>query len=108
MQRLLTALSTPGRGRCSAALWPRPDQRHIRLSAANAQPGGVVIVSGPIGEPRITIMLARGDPELESDIVSDTAPLAPLAARLLDATLEMRRVMPTRGGVATVLRIGRR
>jgi len=56
-----------------------------------AQPGGVVIVSGPIGEHRITIMLARGDLDLESDIVSDTAPLATLVARLLDATLEVRR-----------------
>ena len=56
-----------------------------------AQPGGVVIVSGPIGEHRITIMLARGDLDLESDIVSDTAALATLVARLLDATLEVRR-----------------
>ncbi len=79
-------------------------ERPIRLSAANAQPGDAVIVSGSIGEHGITIMLARGEFELESDIVSDTAPLAALVARLLDATLEVRCIRDaTRGGVATVL-----
>jgi len=79
-------------------------ERPIRLSAANAQPGDAVIVSGPIGEHGITIMLARGELELESDIVSDTAPLATLVSRLLDATQEVRSIRDaTRGGVATVL-----
>lgn len=79
-------------------------ERPIRLSAANAQLGDAVIVSGPIGEHGITIMLARGEFELESDIVSDTAPLAALVARLLDATPEVRCLRDaTRGGVATVL-----
>jgi len=79
-------------------------ERPIRLSAANAQPGDAVIVSGPIGEHGITIMLARGEFELESDIVSDTAPLAALVAGLLDATPEVRCLRDaTRGGVATVL-----
>jgi hydrogenase expression/formation protein HypE len=79
-------------------------ERPIHLSAANARPGDAVIVSGPIGEHGITIMLARGELGLESDIVSDTAPLAALVAHLLDTTLEVRCMRDaTRGGLATVL-----
>jgi hydrogenase expression/formation protein HypE len=79
-------------------------ERPIRLSAASAQPGDAVIVSGSIGEHGITIMLARGEFALEADIVSDTAPLATLVAHLLDATMEVRCLRDaTRGGVATVL-----
>ncbi|MGH7906053.1 MAG: hydrogenase expression/formation protein HypE [Candidatus Binataceae bacterium] len=79
-------------------------ERPISLSAANAQPGDAVIVSGSIGEHGITIMLARGELEIESDIVSDTAPLYGLADQLLSATTEVRCMRDaTRGGVATVL-----
>jgi len=50
-------------------------------------------------------MLARGDLDLDADVVSDTAPLWPLAKALLEAVAPALRVMrdPTRGGVATVL-----
>ena len=79
-------------------------ERPLKLSAGKARPGDAVIVSGPIGEHGITIMLARGNLELESDIVSDTAPLAALVTRLLDASTEVRCMRDaTRGGVATVL-----
>ena len=49
------------------------------------RPGDVVLVSGPIGDHGITIMLARGELDIEADIVSDTAPLHELIAALLDA-----------------------
>ncbi len=79
-------------------------ERPIALSAAKCRPGDVVIVSGPIGEHGITIMLARGELEIEADIESDTAPLSALVERLLDATSEVRCMRDaTRGGVATVL-----
>ena len=74
------------------------------LSAAQCQPGDVVIVSGPIGEHGVTIMLARGELEIEAGIESDTAPLSALVERLLDVTCEVRCMRDaTRGGVATVL-----
>jgi hydrogenase expression/formation protein HypE len=79
-------------------------ERPGQLSAAKCQPGDVVILSGPIGEHGITIMLARGELEIEADIESDTAPLSNLVERLLDATNEVRCMRDaTRGGVATVL-----
>ncbi len=74
------------------------------LSAANCQAGDVVIVSGPIGEHGITILLARGELELEADIKSDTASLAAMTEQLLRATDGVRCMRDaTRGGVATVL-----
>jgi hydrogenase expression/formation protein HypE len=79
-------------------------ERPVRLSAAAAQPGDAVLVSGPLGDHGITVMLARGDLDLDADIASDTAPLADLTARLLDAVPETRLLRDaTRGGVATIL-----
>ncbi|MGJ6960307.1 hydrogenase expression/formation protein HypE [Streptosporangium sp. G11] len=59
--------------------------RPVRLSAARARPGDAVIVSGPIGEHGITVMLARGELDIEADLYSDTAPLNALVGLLLDA-----------------------
>ena len=78
--------------------------RPVMLSAAAAQPGDAVLVSGPIGDHGITVMLARGELDIEADIVSDTAPLHELTAALLDAVPEGVRLLrdATRGGVATI------
>jgi len=77
------------------------------LGMAQARPGDVVLVSGPIGDHGVTIMLARGELDLEADLVSDTAPLAGLVERLLAAAAPGGGVRAmrdaTRGGVATVL-----
>jgi hydrogenase expression/formation protein HypE len=78
--------------------------RELTLSAAAVRPGDAVVVSGPIGEHGVTIMLARGELEIEADLVSDTAPLHDLAAALLDAVPGVRVLRDaTRGGVATIL-----
>jgi len=79
-------------------------ERPVSLGAATVRPGDAVLVSGPIGDHGITVMLARGDLDIDADIVSDTAPLADLAGRLLDAVPETRLLRDaTRGGVATIL-----
>jgi hydrogenase expression/formation protein HypE len=79
-------------------------ERPVALGANRARPGDVVLVSGPIGDHGVTIMLARGELDLEADIESDTAPLAGLVAALLDATTDVRCLRDaTRGGVATIL-----
>jgi hydrogenase expression/formation protein HypE len=74
------------------------------LGVANARPGDAVLVSGPIGEHGVTVMLARGELDIEADLVSDTAPLHTLVSALLDATSGVRAMRDaTRGGVATIL-----
>jgi hydrogenase expression/formation protein HypE len=78
-------------------------ERPGELGVALARPGDAVIVSGPIGEHGITIMLARGELDIESEVTSDTAPLNGLVERLLDAAPGVRGLRDaTRGGVATI------
>ena len=43
--------------------------RPVRLGAAAREPGDVVLVSGPIGDHGITVMLARGELDIEADLV---------------------------------------
>ena len=76
----------------------------VALGVAHAQPGDAIIVSGPVGDHGITIMLARGELDIEADTVSDTAPLNGLVADLLRAVPGVRAMRDaTRGGVATIL-----
>jgi hydrogenase expression/formation protein HypE len=76
-----------------------------RPLGGDVRPGDVVLVSGPIGEHGITVMLARGELDIEGDMKSDTAALNGLVATLLDSCGDGVRRMrdATRGGVATVL-----
>ncbi len=79
-------------------------ERPVRLGAARARPGDVVIVSGPVGDHGTTILLARGELDIVADLTSDTAPLAGLVDVLLDAAPGVRCLRDaTRGGVATIL-----
>jgi hydrogenase expression/formation protein HypE len=79
-------------------------ERPLSLGAAEARPGDAVLVSGPIADHGVTILLARGELEIEADVRSDTAPLAGLVQRLLDAAPGVRCLRDvTRGGVATVV-----
>ncbi|MEO6990689.1 MAG: hydrogenase expression/formation protein HypE [Candidatus Baltobacteraceae bacterium] len=75
------------------------------LGAERVRAGDKVLVSGPIGDHGITILLARGELELEADLISDTQPVWSHVDALLDASGESVRWMrdPTRGGVATAL-----
>jgi hydrogenase expression/formation protein HypE len=79
-------------------------ERDVTLGADRARPGDAVLVSGPIGDHGVTIMLARGELDITSDITSDTAPLAGLVDALLTGTDGVRCLRDaTRGGVATIL-----
>jgi hydrogenase expression/formation protein HypE len=80
-------------------------KRPVELGAHRCRPGDAIIVSGPIGDHGVTIMLARGELEIEADVKSDTAPLHDLVVALLDAVPGGVRAMrdATRGGVATIL-----
>ena len=79
-------------------------ERPVDLGAAKARAGDAIVVSGPIGDHGITVMLARGELEIEADVESDTAPLHHLVGLLLDAAPGVHCLRDaTRGGVATVL-----
>jgi hydrogenase expression/formation protein HypE len=77
----------------------------VRLDPASVRPGDRVLLSGPIGDHGITILLARGDLDLEADLRSDTRSVWPFVSALLDCCAGDIRWMrdPTRGGVATAL-----
>jgi hydrogenase expression/formation protein HypE len=79
-------------------------ERDLTLSAAGARPGDRVLVSGPIGDHGITVMLARGELDIVADVESDTASLHGITADLLDAVGSGVRSLrdATRGGVATI------
>jgi len=79
-------------------------EHDLTLSAAGARPGDRVLVSGPIGDHGITIMLARGELDISAEIESDTAALNGLTAALLDRCAAGVRCLrdATRGGVATI------
>ena len=82
----------------------------VNLSATRAQVGDKVILSGTLGDHGTTIMIARGELELETDIESDCAPLNTLVQEMIDeavsaGALEHLHCLrdPTRGGAATTL-----
>jgi hydrogenase expression/formation protein HypE len=61
-------------------------------------------VSGTIGDHGIAILSVREGLELESALVSDTAPLHDLVRSLFEAGVDVRFLRdPTRGGVSAVL-----
>jgi hydrogenase expression/formation protein HypE len=88
---------------CTAGVGRR-DPR-ARLSPAALRPGDRILLSGSIGEHGTAIMLARGEFELDAQIVSDTRSLWPAVDALLEATGPQLHCLrdATRGGVASVL-----
>ncbi len=77
---------------------------NIFLSSANAEPGDVVIVSGPIGLHGIAIMAARKSLNFASKAVSDCALLNDISEKLLTSVPETKALRDcTRGGTAAVL-----
>jgi hydrogenase expression/formation protein HypE len=77
----------------------------VEISAHSVRPGDKVLLSGPIGDHGITILLARGELDLEAELGSDTRSVLPLVQALVHAAGSGVRWMrdPTRGGVATSL-----
>jgi len=77
---------------------------NVGIGGAQAKPGDVVLLSGPIGDHGIAVLAARGELGFESDIQSDTAPLNHLIAAMLRVSDNIHVLRdPTRGGVGTTL-----
>jgi hydrogenase expression/formation protein HypE len=77
----------------------------LSLNARDVRVGDRVILSGPIGDHGITILLARGELDLEADLSSDTRSVLTLVEAMAARSGPSIRWMrdPTRGGVATTL-----
>lgn len=94
------------RGECSGVYFATtgvgvlPDG--IRLGLDQIQPGDRILVSGPVGDHGVSVMLAREEFGLRGDLQSDAASVLPLTRAIRD--LPGLRFMrdPTRGGLATV------
>lgn len=75
----------------------RPDPAAIR-------PGDAIVVSGPVADHGVAVMVARGDLSLSVDVRSDSAPVLDPVSALLDQVRGVRVLRdPTRGGLATVV-----
>ena len=74
----------------------------IKLDMSQIEAGDKLLVSGPVGDHGIAVMLAREQFGLRGDLLSDAASVLPFTQCLLG--LSGLRFMrdPTRGGVATV------
>jgi len=73
-----------------------------RLAMSNIQNGDAIIVSGPVGDHGIAVMLAREAFGLRGDIQSDAASVLNLTTRALQHKGLRFMRDPTRGGLATV------
>jgi hydrogenase expression/formation protein HypE len=74
----------------------------LRLGVKEIRAGDAILVSGPVGDHGIAVMLAREQFGLRGDLKSDAASVLPLTLEL--ARFGGLRFMrdPTRGGLATV------
>ncbi len=76
----------------------------VQISAKNARPGDVILVSGTMGDHGIAIMSKRESLAFESEIVSDTAPLHGIIEAMLEQSTEIHCLRDaTRGGLSAVL-----
>ncbi len=77
----------------------------LKIDARSVRAGDKILLSGPIGDHGITILLARGELDLEADLHSDTRSVLPLVEALAHEAAPGIHWMrdPTRGGVATSL-----
>jgi hydrogenase expression/formation protein HypE len=79
------------------ATWP--------MGQLQAKPGDHILISGPVGDHGIAVMLAREALDIETNTQSDTAALHTLVGDLLTAVGPALHCLkdPTRGGLATTL-----
>lgn len=74
----------------------------VKLGLGSIRAGDRILVSGPVGDHGICVMLAREAFELKGDVRSDCASVIPLALPVAAHTGVRFMRDPTRGGLATV------
>lgn len=76
---------------------------NLELGLDRVKPGDLILVSGPVGDHGVAVMLAREQFGLSGELLSDAASVLPLTQALVPLPgLHFMRD-PTRGGLATVL-----
>jgi hydrogenase expression/formation protein HypE len=75
----------------------------VSISASNARPGDVLILSGSIADHGMAVLSKRESLDLEGEILSDTSALHRLVAAMLEAGEVHVLRDPTRGGLGTSL-----
>jgi len=76
----------------------------VNISAAHAQPGDIILISGAIGDHGLAVMTQRQGLRFQSTLQSDSAPLNGLVAAMLAVERDIHVLRdPTRGGLATTL-----
>jgi len=73
-----------------------------RLGLGNIRDGDAVLVSGPVGDHGIAVMLAREEFGLHGEVRSDAASVLPLTRSAIEVPGLRFMRDPTRGGLATV------
>ena len=76
----------------------------VAIGGALAQPGDVVILSGPMGDHGIAVLAARNELGFETELLSDVAPLNHLVAAMMAVSDHIHVLRdPTRGGLGSTL-----
>jgi len=77
---------------------------NLHISGDNAQVGDKIIVSGTIGDHGVAIMSKRENLMFESEIISDSASLNGMVAKMVEAVPNIHVLRdPTRGGMSATL-----
>lgn len=81
-------------------------EHDLEISGSNAQAGDKILINGTIGDHGMAVLACREGLELESSIVTDSAPLNGMVNELIEGLGEQLHTLrdPTRGGVATTLK----
>ncbi|MEW6350317.1 MAG: hydrogenase expression/formation protein HypE [Thermodesulfobacteriota bacterium] len=88
-------INTSGIGKIERDLVPAPDR--IRT-------GDLILVSGPVGNHGMAVMLSRAEFSFDFRLESDSASIWPVVERLLELGPELKFLRdPTRGGLAATL-----
>ncbi|WP_455380461.1 hydrogenase expression/formation protein HypE [Acidihalobacter prosperus] len=74
----------------------------MQLGFNEIKPGDAILVSGPVGDHGVAVMLAREQFGFRGKLKSDSASIQPLAEALLKRKYVRFMRDPTRGGLATV------
>lgn len=74
----------------------------VNLAMAHIQPGDHILISGPVGDHGVCVMLAREDFGMRGNLQSDAASVLRLAQQIRDLPGVRFMRDPTRGGLATV------